>query len=119
MIAHQSLVRQLITVFRRLDHQDEEGRGGLDAPHGATGDHHIGNPIVKEAPDVELGVSEQAVHLFHRMFALETIGQGETIPDGVDGQRTGFDNPEGCIGQGKNTLGMHVLSKYLVDVVED
>ena len=49
---------------------------------------HIGNPIVKEAPDVELGVSEQAVHLFHRMFALETIGQGETIPDGVDGQRT-------------------------------
>ncbi|GJA65943.1 hypothetical protein KAM351_45540 [Aeromonas caviae] len=70
-------------------------------------------------PDVELGVSEQAVHLFHRMFALETIGQGETIPDGVDGQRTGFDNPEGCIGQGKNTLGMHVLSKYLVDVVED
>ena len=80
---------------------------------------HIGNPIVKEAPAVELGVSEQAVHLFHRMFALETIGQGENIPDGVDGQRTGFDNPEGCIGQGKNTLGMHVLSKYLVDVVED
>jgi hypothetical protein len=39
--------------------------------------------------------------------------------DGVDGQRTGFDNPEGCIGQGKNMLGMHVLSKYLVDVVED
>ena len=50
------------------------------------------NPIVKEAPDVEFGVSEQAVHLFHRMFALETIGRERPF-DGVDGQRTGFDNP--------------------------
>lgn len=44
---------------------------------------HIGYPIVKEAPDVELGVSEQAVHLFNCMFAFETIGQGEAITDGT------------------------------------
>ncbi|WP_429044673.1 hypothetical protein, partial [Aeromonas veronii] len=32
---------------------------------------------VKEAPDIELGVSEQAIHLFNRMFTFETVGQGE------------------------------------------
>ena len=47
---------------------------------------HIGNPIVKEAPDIELGVSEQAIHLFNRMFTFETVGQGEATTDGVDGQ---------------------------------
>ena len=47
---------------------------------------HIGHPIVKEAPDIELGVSEQAIHLFNRMFTFETVGQGEATTDGVDGQ---------------------------------
>lgn len=70
--------------------------------------HHIRDPIIEEIPDVELGIGEQAVHLFHGIFAFEAAGQGEAIADGMDSQRPGLDNPKGGIGERKNTLGMHV-----------
>ena len=95
VIAHQSLVRQLITVFRRLYHQDEEGRGGLDAPHGATGDHHIvaisqdevsvvavelSAPLVNEQELVAIGVAHQKRHgLMQAPDAVAAVGVAENI----------------------------------------
>jgi len=56
-----------------------------DHDFGAFTDH-IGHPIVEETPDVELGVGEQAIYLFHGVLAFQTVGQGEAITDGVNGQ---------------------------------
>ena len=60
-------------------------------------------PNRQKAPDVELGVSEQAVPPVSPACLRSRPLAKETIPDGVDGQRTGFDNPEGCDWPGKRT----------------
>lgn len=37
----------------------------------------------------------------------------------MDGERTRIDNPLGGIGEGENALGMHVLAKYIIDVLKN
>ena len=79
----------------------------------------IGHPILKQEPDVELGVGQQAVDLFDGMLAVNTAGNREAIANGMDGERAGAEHALGCICQREDALGMHVLAKYVIDVLEN
>lgn len=81
--------------------------------------HDIGDPIMEQLPGAELGIGEQAVNLFDGMLAVNTAGNGEAITDGMNGEGAGLEHALSGICQGENALGMHVLAKYVVDVLED
>ena len=49
---------------------------------GAFG-HHIGSPVIEQAPDIELDVGQQAVDLLDRVLAFKTTGQREAIANGM------------------------------------
>lgn len=81
--------------------------------------NNIGHPIMEQLPGAELGVSEQAVDLFDGMLAVDAAGNREAIANGMDSERAGAEHALGCICQGEDALGMHILAKYVVDVLEN
>lgn len=81
--------------------------------------HDIGNPVIEQVPDIEFGIGEQAVDLFDGVLSLKAVGEGEAIADGMNSQLPRADNAESGIGQRQGALGVHVLAKYVVDMVED
>lgn len=80
---------------------------------------HVRDPVMKHIGEVELGIGEQAIDLFHCMLAVHVAGDREAIADGMDRERARFNNALGRIGEGKHALGIHVLAKYIIDALED
>lgn len=79
----------------------------------------VGHPIVEQVAQVELGVGQQAVDLFDGVLAVKAAGDGEAVANGMDSEGAGLEDAEGGIGEGEGALGMHILAKYVVDVLEN
>lgn len=55
---------------------------------------------VNECPEslnhfnIELGVAQQPIDLLDGIFAVQTVGQGQTVTNGMNRQRARFNHPK-------------------------
>ena len=69
----------------------------------------------KELVHLDGGIAEQPVDLLHPVFAQRSASVGQSLSNGMDGQRGPGEDSERTVGQRHDRLGVQVAVVQLVD----